>query len=130
MICVIRETKFYMMKSLVYILIGLFVLCGTSNNAHGQFWKKKNNTSKKADSFSSKSKKGPNIKSSKGPRGKDKGSAYEHSVSKKKFKGKKGSGFSSTKRRYKSALNTKSSGKGDRNSSGGRKSGKGRRKEK
>ncbi|PCI94378.1 MAG: hypothetical protein COB15_14385 [Flavobacteriales bacterium] len=119
------------MKHLIYILIGLFVLCSTANNSYGQFWKKKGGSSKK-DAFSGKSKKGPNIYSSKPPRGKSRSKLYGHSVSKKRLKKKSGPGFSSTKGRYKSTVNSKpkKGGKGTSGSSGGRKSGKGRKKEK
>ncbi|PCJ26184.1 MAG: hypothetical protein COA97_06460 [Flavobacteriales bacterium] len=121
------------MKYLIYILIGLFVLCSTANSSYGQFWKKKGASSnKKRDAFSGKSKKGPNIYSSKPPRGKSRSKLYGHSISKKRLKKKNKSVFSSTKRRYKS-LNSKPKGKGDKgakSSSGGRKSGKGRKKDK
>ncbi len=129
------------MRYLIYILISLFVLCVSSNNTHAQFWKKKSGTAsakrgggsapKNKDSFTGKSKKGPNIYSSKPPRTKSKSKLYSHSVSKKRLKKNRGSGFSSSKRRYKS-VNTKPKGKGSsapNSSSGGRKSGKGRKKE-
>lgn len=130
------------MRYIIYILLGLFVFCGTSNNTYAQFWKKKNGTASAKrgggssggntkDSFSGKSKKGPNVYSSKPPRTKSKSKLYSHSVSKKRLKKNNGSGFSSSKRRYKS-VNTKPKGKGTvapNSSSGGRKSGKGRKKE-
>lgn len=125
------------MKSLIYILIGLFVLCFTANTSYGQFWKKNNKgatstNGRKGDSFSGKSKKGPNIYSSKPPRTKSRSKLYGHSISKKKLRKKNKSEFSATKSRYKS-INSKPKGKGDKgakSSSGGRKSGKGRKKEK
>ena len=119
------------MKHLIYILIGLFIVCSTSNKSYGQFWKKKSATSsKKRDAFAGKSKKGPNIYSSKGPRTKSRSKLYGHSISKKRLKTKNNSVFSSSKRRYKSTVNSKPS-KGDKgkSSSGGRKSGKGRKKQ-
>jgi hypothetical protein len=102
----------------------LFILCSTANSSYGQ--------KKKKDAFSGKSKKGPNIYSSKGPRTKSRSKLYGHSVSKKKRKKKGGPGFSSTKSKYKSTVGGKSGkgGKGAPGSSGGRKSGKGRKKEK
>lgn len=127
------------MKNLLVILIGLFVFC--SSNAYGQFWKKKSGSAsgkagtyeapKHRDAFSGKSKKGPNIKSSKKPRTKSKAKLYQHSVSKKPIKLKHNSVFSSKKRRYKSATaKPKSSDKNKaKTSSGGRKSGKGRKKQ-
>jgi hypothetical protein len=122
------------MKHLIYILIGLFVLCSSANKSYGQFWKKKGQTSrKKGDAFAGKSKKGPNIYSSKPPRTKSRSKLYGHSISRKKAKNKNKSMFSSSKRRYKSTINSKSKGKGDKGApgaSGGRKSGKGRKKEK
>ncbi len=128
---------FVFMKNLIYILIGLFVLCSTSNESYGQLFggKKKGETTtkgRKGDSFSGKSKKGPNIYSSKPPRTKSRSKLYGHSISKKKLRRKNKSVFSSTKRRYKS-VNTKPKSKGDKGanpSTGGRKSGKGRKKEK
>ena len=110
------------MKHIIYILIGLFVLCFSANDIFGQ---------KRKDAFSGKSKKGPNIYSSKAPRTKSRSKLYGHSVSKKKLKKKNKSVFSSSKSRYKS-VNSKAKGKGNkgaRSSSGGRKSGKGRKKE-
>jgi hypothetical protein len=79
--------------------------------------------------FKSQSKKGPNIYSSKPPRTKSRNKLYGHSISKKKTK-RKGSIFS-TKKRY-GSFTTGSGGKskGDKSSKGGRKSGKGRKKEK
>lgn len=128
------------MKNLFIILIGLFIFC--SSNAYGQFWRKKSSGSasskagnyevpKHRDAFSRKSKKGPNIKSSKRPRTKSKSKLYQHSVSKKPIKLKNQSIFSSKKRRYKSATaKPKSSDKNSsKTSSGGRKSGKGRKKQ-
>jgi hypothetical protein len=113
-----------MMKHLIYIIIGLFILCTTATSSFGQ--KRKNR-----DAFSGKSKKGPNIYSSKPPRGKSKSKLYGHSISKKKGRKKSKGGFSSTKRKYKSVNSKPSKGdKGAPGSSGGRKSGKGRKKEK
>jgi len=82
--------------------------------------------------FKSQSKKGPNIYSSKPPRSKSRSKLYGHSVSKKKIKGKKGSLFSSKKKRYGSFTSGSSGGKdkGAKSSKGGRKSGKGRKKDK
>lgn len=127
------------MRNWLVILIGVLVLC--SGDAYGQFWKKKGGggASAKAgryeapshrDAFSGKSKKGPNIKSSKKPRTKSKAKLYRHSVSRKPIKMKNNSVFSSKKRRYKSATaKPKSSDKNSaKTSSGGRKSGKGRKK--
>jgi len=119
------------MKHLIYILIGLFVICSTSKTSYGQFWKKKATTSKSRDAFAGKSKKGPNIYSSKPPRTRSRSKLYGHSISKKKLKKKNKSVFSSTKRRYKS-VNSKPKGKGDKgakSATGGRKSGKGRKKQ-
>jgi hypothetical protein len=110
------------MRYLIYIVIGLFVLCVTATSSFGQ---------KNKDAFSGKSKKGPNIFSSKPPRGKSKSKLYGHSISKKKRRKKNKSVFSSTKRKYKSVNAKPSKGdKGAPGSSGGRKSGKGRKKEK
>jgi hypothetical protein len=120
------------MKHLIYILIGLFIICSTSNKSYGQFWKKKGATSsKKRDAFAGKSKKGPNIYSSKGPRTKSRSKLYGHSISKKRLKRKNKSVFSSSKRRYKSTVNSKPNkgDKGGKRASGGRKSGKGRKKQ-
>ena len=110
------------MKHLIYLLIGLFVICSTANDSFGQ---------RKKDAFSGKSKKGPNIYSSKGPRTKSRSKLYGHSISKKKLKKKNKSVFSSSKRRYKSTVNSKPSkgDKGGKSASGGRKSGKGRKKQ-
>ena len=111
------------MKHIIYILIGLFIICFSANESFGQ---------KKRDAFSGKSKKGPNIYSSKAPRTKSRSKLYGHSISKKKLKRKNKSVFSSSKSRYKS-VNSKPKGKGDKgakSSSGGRKSGKGRKKDK
>jgi hypothetical protein len=128
------------MKKVVYILIGLFILCGT--NSYGQFWKKKEGSvsskrkssssspTKKRDAFSGKSKKGPNVYSSKGPKTKSRSKLYRHSISKKRLKKKNKSVFSSKKRRYK-FVNSKPKGKGDdgsKSSKGGRKAGKGKKK--
>jgi hypothetical protein len=79
--------------------------------------------------FKSSSKKGPNIYSSKPPRTKSRSKLYSHSISKKKTK-TKGSVFSSKKSRYKSVVSSPKGGKekGKKESSGGRKSGKGRKK--
>jgi len=125
------------MKSFIYITICLFVLCSASNNSYGQFWKKKTKGSTttgspKGDAFSGKTKKGPNVYSSRPPRTKNRSKLYAHSISKKRLKRKNKSVFSSTKRRYKS-VTSKSKGSSNQNaksSSGGRKSGKGRKKEK
>lgn len=131
------------MRYLIYIILGLFVVCSTANEVSAQFWKKKRGgasaTNKSRgkggttrDSFSGKSKKGPNIYSSKPPRTKSKSKLYSHSVSRKKLRKKRGSSFSSKKRRYK-MINAKPKGKGSSapgGSSGGRKSGKGRKKNK
>jgi len=79
--------------------------------------------------FENESKKGPNIYSSKGPRSNSRTKRYGHSISKKKSK-RKNAVFSSTKKRYGSAVSevkgTKE--KGGKRASGGRKSGKGRKK--
>jgi len=110
------------MKHIIYLLIGLLVICGSATSSFGQ---------KNKDSFSGKSKKGPNVYSSKPPRGASKGKLYGHSISKKKIRKNRNSIFSSSKRRYKS-VNAKP-GKGDKGASGasgGRKSGKGRKKNK
>jgi len=121
----------FFMKHLIYILIGFFVLCSTASSSYGQSSRRKRTTTiYKGDSFSGKSKKGPNIHSSKGPRTKSRSKLYSHSISKKKLKNKNRSVFSSKKRRYKS-LNAKPKGKGDKgakSATGGRKSGKGRKK--
>jgi hypothetical protein len=112
------------MKHLIYLLIGLLVLCSSATSSFGQNKKNK-------DAFSGKSKKGPNVYSSKPPKGGSKGKLYNHSISKKKTRKNNNSVFSSSKRKYKS-INSKPS-KGDNSapgSSGGRKSGKGRKKEK
>jgi hypothetical protein len=114
------------MKKVIYILIGLFILCGTDS-----FAQKKSTTSKHRDAFSGKRKKGPNVESSGGPRTKSKSKLYRHSVSKKSLKGKKKQPvFSSKKRRYKSATSAPKGKDKDksRKSSGGRKSNKGRNK--
>ncbi|MCB0380083.1 MAG: hypothetical protein KDD29_06575 [Flavobacteriales bacterium] len=128
------------MKYLFIILIGVFTLC-FSNTASAQFWKKKGSGSvsaksstyeapKHRDAFSGKNKKGPNITSTKKPRTKSKAKLYSHSISKKPVKLKNQSVFSSKKRRYKSAVaKPKSKDKNSAGSSGGgRKSGKGRKK--
>ncbi|MBL4594848.1 MAG: hypothetical protein JKX68_13700 [Flavobacteriales bacterium] len=82
--------------------------------------------------FKSQSKKGPNIYSSKPPRTKSRSKLYGHSVSKKRIKGKRGSIFSSKKKRYGSVTSGSKGGKdkGAKSSKGGRKSGKGRKKDK
>jgi len=77
--------------------------------------------------FKSESKKGPNIYSSKGPRSKSKTRRYGHSISKKKTK-RKNDVFSSKKKRFGSTVSSAKGGKGGKSSSGGRKSGKGRKK--
>ena len=108
------------MKYLVYILLGFAFLCFTANFSFGQ-----------DDAFKSKSKKGPNIYSSKKPRSKSRSKQYQHSISKKKSR-RKNAQFSSTKKRYGSSVGGgKGSGqKIDGGSSGGRKSNKGRKKQK
>jgi len=130
------------MKNILYILIPFFVLFSTAS--YGQFWKKKTGSVSakasggtksraKRDAFSGKSKKGPNVKTSKQPRfkRKNKKNNYKHSVSVKKIKGRKQPIFSSKKKRYKS-INSKPKGKSSSSSSksskGGRKSGKKKRK--
>ena len=119
------------MKHLIYILIGLFIICSTANDSYGQFFKKKGTSSaNRRDAFSGKSKKGPNIYSSKGPKTKSRSKLYGHSISKKRLKTKNNSVFSSRKRRYKSAIPSKPKvDKGSKGSSGARKSGKGRKKQ-
>ena len=81
--------------------------------------------------FTSESKKGPNIYSSKGTRSKSRTKRYGHSISKKKSK-RKNAIFSSKKKRYGSTVGGSKGGKekAGKSSSGGRKSGKGRKKEK
>lgn len=128
------------MKHLFIIFFGLFLFLST--DSYGQFWKKKNGSAsgksgsyeapKNRDAFRGKNKKGPNINSPGSPKSKSKSKMYQHSVSKKPVKIKHNSEFSSSKRRYKSATaKPKNSGKdGSQTSSGGRKSGKGRKKEK
>lgn len=112
------------MKYLIYLLIGLFVLCASATSSFAQNKKSK-------DAFAGKSKKGPNIYSSKPPKGSSKSKLYGHSISKKKTRKKNKSAFSSTKRKYKSTNSKPAKGdKGAPGSSGGRKSGKGRKKEK
>ncbi len=80
--------------------------------------------------FTSSSKKGPNVEVDNGGGG-AKGKNYQHSTGKKKIKGKKGSVFSSSKSRYGKIVNVKTSGKDAKKgeASGGRKSGKGRKKQ-
>lgn len=130
------------MRHFIYILIALFIICVSANDSHGQFWKKKSNTAsatkktrsggKHRDAFAGKSKKGPNIYSSKPPKTKSKSKLYAHSVSRKRLKKGGGGSFSTKKRRYK-MVNAKPKGKGSsapNSSSGGRKSGKGRKKDK
>ena len=82
--------------------------------------------------FKSQSKKGPNIYSSKPPRTKSRSKLYGHSISRKRMKGKKGPIFSSKKKRYGSVTSGSKGGKNkeDKSSKGGRKSGKGRKKDK
>ena len=110
---------FFKIKSSLFVigLVFLFVLssCGGGSTL-----------------FKSQSKKGPNIYSSRGPRTKSRSKLYGHSISKKKIKGKKGSIFSSKKKKYGSFTSGSSGGKdkGDKGSKGGRKSGKGRKKDK
>lgn len=138
-----HDGMIFYMRNLIYILITLFIVCGSTNDSYGQFWKKKNGSASatnksgsggggRGDSFARKSKKGPNIQSSKPPRTKSRSKLYTHSVSKKRLKKKRGGSFSSKKRRYK-MVNAKPKGKGSSapgGSSGGRKSGKGRKKDK
>ena len=80
--------------------------------------------------FTSSSKKGPNIQVDNGSgNGKSKSKNYLHSTSRKKIKGKRGSPFSSSKARYGKTVNTKTNKKDKKGeASGGRKSGKGRKK--
>lgn len=80
--------------------------------------------------FTSSSKKGPNVEVDNGGGG-AKGKNYLHSTGKKKIKGKKGSVFSSSKSRYGKIVNVKSNSKDSKKgeASGGRKSGKGRKKQ-
>jgi hypothetical protein len=80
--------------------------------------------------FTSSSKKGPNIQVDNGQgNGKSKSKNYIHSTSKKKIKGKRGSPFSSSKSRYGKIINVKSNKQGKKGeATGGRKSGKGRKK--
>ena len=113
----------FFMKYTIYILIGFFLIFFSANDSFGQ---------RKRDAFAGKSKKGPNIYSSKAPRTKSRSKLYGHSISKKKRKNKSKSVFSSSKSRYNSIHNKpKGNGdKGSKSSSGGRKSGKGRKKEK
>ena len=108
------------MKHLIYLLIGFVFVCFTAGSSFGQ-----------DDAFKSKSKKGPNIYSPKKPRTKSKSKQYQNSISKKKSK-RKNATFSSTKKRYGSTVGSGkgSSPKGNTGSSGGRKSNKGRKKEK
>ena len=123
------------MKKVVYILIGLFILCGTNSFAQKKkgsvsATKKSHNNSpnKSKDAFTGKSKKGPNVYSS-GSRSKSKAKSYRSSVSKKQLKRKNKSVFSSKKRRYKFVNSKPSKGdQGSKSSKGGRKSGKGRKK--
>ncbi|MCB0403012.1 MAG: hypothetical protein KDD41_13070 [Flavobacteriales bacterium] len=132
------------MRYLIYIFVALFVVCGTANEGYAQFWKKKNGTAsstskggsgggKHRDAFAGKSKKGPNIYSSKPPKTKSRSKLYAHSISKKKLskKRRQAGNFNSKKSRYK-IPNLKSKGDGTsspNSSSGGRKKGKGRKKE-
>jgi len=108
------------MKNLVYILIGLLLLCFTANSSFSQ-----------NDAFKSKSKKGPNIYSPKKARTKSRSKQYKNSIAKKKSK-RNNATFSSSKKRYGSTVG---SGKGggkqsDGGPEGGRKSNKGRKKQK
>ena len=108
------------MKHLTYILIGLFILC--TSLSFGQ---------KSNDAFAGKSKKGPNVYSSKPPKGNSKGKLYGHSISKKKVRKNNNTVFSPSKRKYKSLKGKSSRGEnGAPGSSGGRRSGKARKKEK
>lgn len=128
------------MKHFLFILLGFFLFCST--NSYGQFWKKKSGSASASsstydapnnkDSFRGKNKKGPNVNSPGSPKSNSKSKLYQSSVSKKDVKLKHNSEFSSSKRRYKSATaKPKNSEKdGSQTSSGGRKSGKGRKKEK
>ncbi|MGE0562077.1 MAG: hypothetical protein AB7O47_09690 [Flavobacteriales bacterium] len=128
------------MKHLFIVLLGVFLFF--SADSYGQFWKKKSGSAsgksgsyeapKNKDAFKGKNKKGPNVNSPGSPKSKSKSKMYQHSVSKKPVKLKNNSEFSSSKRRYKSATaKPKNSEKnGSSTSSGGRKSGKGRKKEK
>jgi hypothetical protein len=110
------------MKYLIYILIGLFSICTLASSSFAQ---------KSKDAFAGKSKKGPNVYSSKPPKGSSKGKLYGHSISKKKVRKNRNSIFSSSKRKYKSVKGKSSKGgNGAPGSSGGRKSGKARKKEK
>ena len=86
---------------------------------------------KGAPLFKSESKKGPNIYSSKRLRTKSRTKQYGHSISKKRSK-RKNSVFSSKKKRYGASVSGAKGGKekAGKSSSGGRKSGKGRKKEK
>jgi len=123
-----------------FIILGL-LLC-YSTNSYGQFWKKKDGTAsaksgsynapKNKDSFRGKNKKGPNVNSPGNPNSSSKSRFYQSFSSKKNIKFKHNSEFSSSKRRYKSTIaKPKNSNKdGSQTSSGGRKSGKGRKKEK
>ena len=108
------------MKHLVYLVIGFLILCFTASSSFGQ-----------VDAFKSKSKKGPNIYSEKKGRTKSRSKQYQNSTSKKKSK-RKNAIFSSKKKRYGSTVGGSkgSSQKGNGRSSGGRKSEKGRKKQK
>lgn len=140
----LERMRFCFMRHLIYIIITLFVVCSTANESQAQFWKKKSGTAsatsksgggvRHKDAFAGKSKKGPNVYSSKPPKTKSRSKLYSHSISKKKLnkKRKRGGGFNTSKRRYK-ILKLKGKSKGDptqSGSSGGRKKGKGRKKEK
>ena len=96
------------------------MLCFSANASFGQ-----------DDAFKSKSKKGPNIYSPKKARTKSRSKQYQNSTSKKKSK-RKNATFSASKKRYGSTVgNGKgSTGKNNQQSSGGRKSSKGRKKQK
>lgn len=112
--------KYYLkIKSNLFVLGLIFIFslssCGKGDNL-----------------FKSSSKKGPNIYSSKAPKTKSRSKLYAHSVSRKKIKGKKVSFFNANKKRYGSFTSGSSGGKnkGAKSSEGGRKSGKGRKKDK
>ena len=132
------------MRYLIYIFISLFVVCSTANEGYAQFWKKKNkgatSTSKggtsgggSRDAFAGKSKKGPNVYSSKPPKTSSRSKLYAHSISKKKLgkKRRQGGNFNSKKSRYKipSIKSKGKEGSDSKSSSGGRKKGKGRKKD-
>lgn len=128
------------MKHFFIIFLGFLLCCST--NSYGQFWKKKEGSAsgkastydapKNKDAFKGKNKKRANVNSPGSPKSNSKSKLYMSSVSKKDVKIKHNSEFSSSKRRYKSATaKPKNSEKdGSQTSIGGRKSGKGRKKEK